>query len=153
MRVGWIAPGRYRDKVTHIKYVSSSMCPTLPQIAIADFIRKGAYARHLRRMRLLYKQGRDQIMAAMNKYLPAQIRCSFPKGGYIMWVELPKVVDVVKLASECREGGVNIAPGTLFSASGKFRNCMRINFSEQDANAREDGIRKLAYFINRQLDV
>ena len=43
MRVGWIAPGRYRDKVTHVKYVSSSMCPTLPQLAIADFIQSGGY--------------------------------------------------------------------------------------------------------------
>jgi len=152
IRVGWIAPGRYRDKVTHIKYVSSSMCPTLPQIAIADFIRSGAYARHLRRLRLLYKQGRDQLLVALNKYLPPQTCCSFPKGGYIMWVELPKRVDVVKLALACTQGGVNIAPGTLFSATGKFRNCMRINFSEQDADAREDGMRKLGYFINQQMD-
>lgn len=152
LRVGWIAPGRYRDKVTHIKYVSSSMCPTLPQLAIADFIQSGGYDRHLRRLHLQYKQNRDQLIKALNKYFPAQTCISFPKGGYILWVELPKQIDVVKLAQQSREAGVNIAAGPLFSATGKYRNCMRLNFSEQDSETREDAIRKLAYLINKQLD-
>ena len=152
LRVGWIAPGRYRDKVTHIKYVSSSMCPTLPQLAIADFIQSGGYDRHLRRVRLEYKQGRDSLIKALNKYFPADTCISFPEGGYLLWVELPKQLDAVKLARQSREVGINIAAGPIFSATGKYRHCMRLNFSEQDANSREDGIRKLAYFINNQLD-
>jgi len=45
------APGRYRDKVTHIKYVSSSMCPVLPQLAILQkFIRLGGYTKHIRQI-------------------------------------------------------------------------------------------------------
>ncbi|HEY5716369.1 MAG TPA: PLP-dependent aminotransferase family protein [Psychromonas sp.] len=152
LRVGWIAPGRYRDKVTHIKYVISSMCPTLPQLAIADFIKSGGYDRHLRRLRLEYKLGRDRLIKALNKYFPAGTRISFPKGGYLLWVELPKQLDAVKLAQQSRAAGVNIAAGPIFSATGKYRHCMRLNFSEQDANSREDAIRKLAYFINNQID-
>jgi DNA-binding transcriptional MocR family regulator len=152
LRVGWIAPGRYRDKVTHIKYVSSSMCPTLPQLAIADFIKSGGYERHLRRLRLEYKQGRDSLIKALNKYFPAGTCISFPKGGYLLWVELPKQLDVVHLAQQSRDAGVNFAAGPVFSATGKYRHCMRLNFSEQDAGCREDGIRKLAYFINKQCE-
>ncbi|MCG6201825.1 PLP-dependent aminotransferase family protein [Psychromonas antarctica] len=151
LRVGWIAPGRYRDKATHIKYVSSSMCPTLPQLAVADFIQSGGYERHLRRLRLQHKLGRDQLINALNRYFPIGTCISFPEGGYLLWVELPKRVDAVKLAQQSAQAGVNIAAGTLFSATGKYRNCMRLNFSEQDAKIREEGIRQLAYFINQQL--
>jgi len=152
LRVGWIAPGRYRDQVTHLKYVSSSMCHTLPQLAIADFIKSGGYERHLRKIRLEYKQGRDLLIAALNKYFPSQTCISFPEGGYLLWVELPKEIDVVKLAKQSHQEGVNIAAGPIFSATGKYRHCMRLNFSDKNANMRLDGVRKLAYLINIQLD-
>jgi DNA-binding transcriptional MocR family regulator len=151
IRVGWIAPGRYRDKVTHIKYVSSSMCPTLPQLAIADFIQSGGYHRHTRKVRLLYKLGRDHLIQCIKQYFPKDTRISFPQGGYILWVELNKDYDAVKLAYQCKEGEVSIAPGTLFSATGKYRNCMRLNFSEKTAVEREQGIRQLAFYINKQV--
>ncbi|MFT6927048.1 MAG: DNA-binding transcriptional MocR family regulator [Psychromonas sp.] len=152
MRVGWIAPGRYRDKVTHVKYVSSSMCPTLPQLAIADFIQSGGYNRHTRKVRLLYKQGRDHLIKCIKQYFPKDTRISFPQGGYILWVELNKQYDAVKLASQCKEGNVSIAPGTLFSATGKYRHCMRLNFSEKTEVEREQGIRELACYINKQVN-
>lgn len=151
IRVGWIAPGRYRDKVTHIKYVSSSMCPTLPQLAIADFIQSGGYNRHTRRLRLRYKQGRDHMIDCIKCHFPEDTRISFPQGGYILWVELNKHYDAVKLAEECKAGKVSIAAGPLFSATGKYRGCMRLNFSEQSEVEREQGIRQLAFYINQQI--
>lgn len=150
IRVGWIAPGRYRDKVTHVKYVSSSMCPTLPQLAIADFIESGGYLRHTRKVRLLYKQARDHLIQCIRQHFPKDTRISFPQGGYILWVELDKKYDAVKLATQCKQGEVSIAPGTLFSATGKYRNCMRLNFSEKTEKEREAGIRELAMYINKQ---
>ncbi|WP_160062071.1 aminotransferase-like domain-containing protein [Psychromonas sp. L1A2] len=150
IRVGWIAPGRYRDKVTHVKYVSSSMCPTLPQLAIADFIESGAYNRHTRKVRLLYKQGRDHLIKCIKQYFPKDTRISFPQGGYVLWVELNKKFDAVKLATQCKGGDVSIAPGTLFSATGKYRHCMRLNFSEKTEIEREQAIGKLGFYIEQQ---
>ena len=150
IRVGWIAPGRYRDKVTHVKYVSSSMCPTLPQLAIADFIESGAYNRHTRKVRLLYKQGRDHLIKCIKQYFPKDTRISFPQGGYVLWVELNKKFDAVKLATQCKGGDVSIAPGTLFSATGKCRHCMRLNFSEKTEIEREQAIYKLGFYIEQQ---
>ncbi|MBB1272450.1 PLP-dependent aminotransferase family protein [Psychromonas sp. SR45-3] len=150
IRVGWIAPGRYRDKVTHVKYVSSSMCPTLPQLAIADFIKSGGYERHTRKVRLLYKQGRDHLIKCIKQHFPSDTRISFPKGGYILWVELNKRYDAVKLSTQCKQGNVSIAPGILFSATGKYRHCMRLNFSEKTEIEREQGIQQLGFYIAKQ---
>jgi len=150
IRVGWVAPGRYRDKITHVKYVSSSMCPTLPQLAIADFIQSGGYNKHTRKVRLLYKQGRDHLINCIETHFPEDTRISFPQGGYFLWVELNKRYDTVKLAAECKAGNVVIAPGTLFSATGKYRNCMRLNFSDKTEKDREYGIKQLALYIKQQ---
>ena len=150
IRVGWIAPGRYRDKVTHVKYVSSSMCPTLPQLAIADFIKGGGYERHTRKVRLLYKQGRDHLIQCIKQHFPSDTRISYPEGGYILWVELNKRHDAVKLSTQCKQGSVSIAPGILFSATGKYRHCMRLNFSEKTELEREQGIKQLGHYIAKQ---
>ncbi|WP_166369075.1 PLP-dependent aminotransferase family protein [Psychromonas sp. SA13A] len=150
IRVGWIAPGRYRDKVTHVKYVSSSMCPTLPQLAIADFIKGGGYERHTRKVRLLYKQGRDHLIQCIKQHFPSDTRISYPEGGYILWVELNKRYDAVKLSTQCKQGSVSIAPGILFSATGKYRHCMRLNFSEKTELEREQGIKQLGHYIAKQ---
>jgi DNA-binding transcriptional MocR family regulator len=150
IHIGSVAPGRYRDKVMHVKHVSSSMCPTLPQLAIADFIQSGGYNRHTRKVRLLYKQGRDHLIKCIKHYFPKDTRISFPQGAYVLWVELNKQYDAVKLAFQCQEGKVSIAPGTLFSATGKYRHCMRLNFSEKTQGEREQGIHQLAAYINQQ---
>ncbi len=45
LRIGWVIPGKYRDKIEYRKYVTSLATPTLPQYAIADFLRQGGYDR------------------------------------------------------------------------------------------------------------
>ncbi|KAG4079426.1 hypothetical protein HA402_000632 [Bradysia odoriphaga] len=49
LRVGWISPGRYLEKALHMKYISAGRVPTLPQLAMAEFIKQGHYLQHLRR--------------------------------------------------------------------------------------------------------
>lgn len=71
LRVGWIAPGRYLERVLHMKFIGSGATATQPQLAIADFIRGGHYLKHLRRMRARYQQNRDRMTDLILKYFPA----------------------------------------------------------------------------------
>ena len=151
IRVGWIAPGRYRDKVTHVKYVSSSMCPVFPQLAIAKFIRQGGYNKHIRQMRHNYEPQRDHLLKVIKAHFPSDTRVSFPDGSFILWVELNPKVDSMELVEKCRKEGVGFAPGPLFSATGKYRNCFRLNFSEQNTERREAAIKTLARIIKETL--
>jgi len=45
----------------------------------------------------------------------------------LIWVELPEQVDMVCVAQQLCRLKIQVAPGSLFSASGKYRNCVRIN--------------------------
>lgn len=47
-----------------------------------------------------------------------------------MWIELPEAFDAVKLNKELREAKLQIAVGSLFSASGKYRNCLRLSYAQ-----------------------
>ncbi len=45
----------------------------------------------------------------------------------MLWVEFPEYVDSLKLYERALEAGITIAPGPIFSAKQKYRNCIRLN--------------------------
>lgn len=128
LRVGWVAPGRYRDRVLHMKYIVTGSTATQPQHAVSEFIRQGHYQPHLRRMRQIYHRNYETFSCWVRHYFPGGICVSRPQGGFLMWIELPEAFDAVRLNRELRESKIQIAAGSLFSASGKYRNCLRLNY-------------------------
>ncbi|KIU46965.1 MULTISPECIES: PLP-dependent aminotransferase family protein [Pseudomonas] len=143
LRVGWVAPGRYLERVMHMKYISTGYTATQPQLAIADFIEGGHYQPHLRRVRGQYQRARDQMIDWVSRYFPAGTRASRPQGGFVLWVELPESFDTLRLNRALLEQGVQIAVGSIFSASGKFRNCLRMNFAARATAEIEAAVRKV----------
>ena len=60
------------------------------------------------------------------KYFPPGTRISRPAGGYMLWIELPPRVDGLKLHRAALLERISILPGVLFSATGRYKNCIRI---------------------------
>jgi len=143
LRVGWVAPGRYLERVLHMKYIGTGSTATQPQLAIADFIEGGYYEPHVRRMRAQYQRGRDQMTDWVRRYFPAGTRASRPQGGFMLWIELPEGFDTLRLNQALLGQGVQIAVGSIFSASGKFRNCLRMNFAPRPTPALEAAVRRV----------
>jgi len=129
LRVGWVAPGRYRDRVIHMKYIATGSTATQTQMAVAEFIRQGHYLPHLRRMRQIYQRNYETLNCWVRHYFPCGICVSRPAGGFLMWIELPEPFDAVRLNRTLSESRLQVAVGSLFSASGKYRNCLRLNFA------------------------
>ncbi len=127
LRVGWMVPGRYHDRVLHMKYAASATNVPATQMAVAAFVREGHYHRHVRRMRQIYQNNMEAYTCWIRQYFPCGICVTRPQGGYMLWVELPEIVDMVCVAKQLCELKIQVAPGSLFSAAGKYRNCLRIN--------------------------
>jgi DNA-binding transcriptional MocR family regulator len=128
-RVGWAVPGRYRTRVEHLKYVSSIAAPTLPAMALAEFLARGGYERHLRGLRFACAQNAQRLQQAVTRHFPAGTRLSQPSGGFLSWVEFPPTLDALELHRRALAHGISIAPGPLFSAKQKYRHCARLTFA------------------------
>lgn len=150
LRVGWLAPGRYRERVEHMKYIGTASTTTLTQLAIAEFISEGFYDRHVRAMRQHYRSNRDTVTHAIQQYFPEGTRISAPQGSFVLWAELPSDIDTLELNERLKPHAIQIAPGTIFSASGKFRNCMRINYSKPIANTAMEAIGQTAKALMKE---
>jgi len=129
LRVGWLAPGRYYDKVNRLKLVSGWACSTVPQLAVAEYLQSGGYDRHLRRLRRTYREHFERMSLAVQRCFPPGTRIARPRGGQFLWVELPAWVDSIRLFEDADDAGVTLAPGVMFSATGRFRNFIRLNYS------------------------
>ncbi|MBO5394035.1 MAG: PLP-dependent aminotransferase family protein [Pseudomonas sp.] len=127
-RIGWVAAGRYAQKIERLKLMTS-LCASMPaQAAIADYLQHGGYDRHLRKLRYALEEQQSAMLAAIGRYFPAQTRVSQPSGGYFLWLELPEQMDSLKLFQMALAQGISIAPGPIFSATQRFRNCIRLNY-------------------------
>jgi DNA-binding transcriptional MocR family regulator len=107
--------------------ITSIASPAISEAAVAMLLESGGYDRSLRQMRVFFEQQVRTVSHAVSKYFPEGTRISRPEGGYVLWIELPKSVDSVAVFRAAANEGIAISPGPIFSASGKFRNCMRLN--------------------------
>ena len=57
----------------------------------------------------------------------SETRVTRPSGGFVLWVEMPDGVDSIELYQRALKARIGIAPGPMFSASNRYRNCMRVN--------------------------
>jgi DNA-binding transcriptional MocR family regulator len=126
-RVGWIAPGRYRDHVLRLKSVFSLASASPTQLAVAEFLTSGGYDRHLRALRRTYAAQLGHVRAAIARWFPEGTRVTRPEGGFVLWVELAPDVDALALHQQALRRGIAVAPGTLFTASDRYRNCIRVS--------------------------
>ncbi|MFZ4832395.1 PLP-dependent aminotransferase family protein [Rouxiella sp. Mn2063] len=149
LRVGWIAPGRYHNRALHMKYISTGATSTLPQIALTDFIKQGHYLQHLRRMRNQYQRHLCTVTSWVNKYLPCGVGVSRPQGGFLLWIELDERIDTQRLNRLLEEHKIHIAVGSIFSAAGKYRNCLRINFAHPLNDIYEQAIKQIGLTVQQ----
>lgn len=127
-RVGWVAAGRYAEQIHRLKLMTT-ISPSIPaQAALADYLQHGGYDRHLRKLRETLEHQQQFMLHAIARYFPKDTRVTRPNGGYFLWVELPEQVDSLQLFSMALAQGISIAPGPIFSATRRFRHCIRLNY-------------------------
>ena len=106
LRLGWLAaPAWLVDEVVRQKLLDDMGNTVLEQLALARFVESGGLARHLRRVRPIYRRRRDTALASVAASLPD----ASPTGvaaGLHMYLRLPTSCDELKLVEAARERGV-----------------------------------------------
>jgi GntR family transcriptional regulator / MocR family aminotransferase len=81
--------------------------PALEQIAFADFVSRGEFDRHLRRMRPVYRRRRDALLTALARDLPWLEPAGISAGMHLVtW--LPSQLDETSVVAAARRAGVGL---------------------------------------------
>lgn len=102
LRIGWmVLPAEWVSEIIAAQGHGDYMSSALEQLTLSEFINSGSYDRHIRAMRLRYRQRRDQLVAALAQRAPG-VRVSGMEAGLQVVLELPRGTErsVVQAAAE-----------------------------------------------------
>jgi len=108
LRLGWfVLPGHLTEPMAAAKIAADRGSPALEQVALADFIARGEFDRHLRRMRPVYRRRRDALLSALARHLPWLEPVGVSAGLHLVtW--LPPHLDEDAVVGAARRAGVGL---------------------------------------------
>jgi len=110
LRVGYVVlPTALVPRFREAKQVTGRANGTLEQLALASFIASGAFARHVRRARLVYAARRDVVLEALGKALGARhLHVTGKHAGFHMVWWPPARFDVPRFRELARAEGLQL---------------------------------------------
>jgi DNA-binding transcriptional MocR family regulator len=151
LRLGWLDAGRWRSRVQRLKAATSGGHTTFLERALADLLNQPGNEASSRRLRGTMAARIDEARGLIAQSFPAGTRVTDPPGGYVLWVELPTAIDSLALYRVCLAEHICIAPGTMFSATGRFRHCIRLGIGGAWNDAQRTALRRVGTLAKAML--
>src|SRR5262249_35965724 len=113
----------------------------------ADFLSRGEFDRHLRRMRPMYRSRRDALLTALARHLPEMEPAGIAAGLHLVAWLPEELEEATVIAAAAREGGAvaGVLPYRLFAAP---RGGLIFGYSTLNERATADGIMRLARAVS-----
>ena len=151
-RIGWIiAHPEIIDRFVKAKQATDLCTSPFVQKIAAKYMEKGYFETNLKKTIQLYKEKKDIMMKAFEKYMPEGVTWTKPEGGLFLFITLPEYMDSEVLFKKAIEKKVAFVIGHAFYCNGKGRNTMRINFSYVPKEISEIGVKRLAEVIKAEM--
>ena len=150
-RVGWVIPGRFKEKVMKLKLVQNISTASPTQAAIAQFMEAGRFELHLRKLRKSLHTQCLRYLHAIADYFPAGTKVTRPQGGYVLWIALNKKINALDVYQQAIKHNISIVPGQVYSTDARFINYIRISFGRPYDSEVERGIKTLGQLIKRMM--
>jgi len=99
----------------------------------------------------IYKEKRDVMLNALEKYFPTETTWTKPQGGFFVMATLPDYIDAVEMLVEAVKENVAYVPGSPFFADGEGKNTMRLAFCYPSPDDIEEGIKRIGEVIKRNI--
>lgn len=145
-RVGWViaAPEMIRALVAAKQgsdMCTSGLCQRITQEAFAS----GLTDQVLPNILTLYRDRRDALCHAMTAHLSHLFEWEVPSGGMFVWATARDIaLNTDLLLVEALAQGVCVTPSSVFDPEGSNRRAIRINFTLNDPEKLNEGVRRLA---------
>jgi len=112
LRLGWmIAPPDLAGDIIRVRLYEDFAAEALGQLTLARFIDSGGFARHLRRVRPIYRARRDRVLAVLGRHLP-EIEPSGEAAGLHLLLRLPDGRDPEQVATLAAKHDVQLENAT-----------------------------------------
>jgi GntR family transcriptional regulator/MocR family aminotransferase len=147
-RLGWlILPPELVQPFAEAKLLADRGSPILDQLTFADFLSRGEFDRHLRRMRPIYRSRRDALLTALAQHLP-QLQPAGIAAGLHLVAWLPQHLDEATVIAAAARQGIAVAGVSPYRLSLSSRGGLIFGYSNLSERAIADGITRLAQAVS-----
>ena len=111
LRIGYLVLPRtlLKDYESRLGFYSSTV-PAIEQYTLALFLEEGHFERHLNRMRVFYRNRRDQVIAAIGRSpLAGRCRVMGEEAGLHFLLQLDTSLEDARLEAAAREKGIRLS--------------------------------------------
>jgi GntR family transcriptional regulator/MocR family aminotransferase len=108
-----VAPAELTDEAVRAKRLLDDFSPSLDQLALAEFLTRGHYDRHLRRARGVYRRRRDALLEALGRRLP-ELAIEGVAAGVHLLLRLPDGVSDAAVAAAAEGARIRVPPLSAF---------------------------------------
>ncbi|MDE2450058.1 MAG: PLP-dependent aminotransferase family protein [Gammaproteobacteria bacterium] len=136
--------GSFLDVRNAIDTVSTSV---LYQMAMTDFIREGHFSRHINRMRAVYMDRREAMVAALRVQADGLLEVVGDRAGLYILARLPPGVDDAKLAHAAGQMGMPVSAFSRCFMTPPDRGGLMLNYSNIDVGEIPAYVRSLKAVI------
>lgn len=155
---GIVAPKEIRDAAARIKQGKDLNTGYFTQAIAAEYIKSGRILRHIPEIKKLYRPKQQEMIKALEKFLPSYFDFTRPQGGMFEWVflkpeyeELCLIFDPVEVRDELLKYGIAVVPGTPFFADPKTAQVSwRLNFTSPKTEKIGSAIKIFGDILNQR---
>lgn len=147
LRVGYVVlPEQLVEPFRSAKALTDTGNPTLPQLALIDFIREGHFERHVRRLRARNAARREALLEAVEQNLGDRVTVSGENAGLhvLLWMRDIPFSRTAEVRERARRMGVGVYSVGPFYTSPPDRVGLVIGYASLTEAEIRHGIRRLA---------
>lgn len=148
LRVGFmLVPGALRSRLSSTLWTTGRSVGVTEQAALAEYMRSGAFVRHLRSARQAYQERRDTLLACLAEQAPGCYAISGQHAGLHFVLELLPGSDEVEFCRRAAAAGLVLQPISEFSRTARPAAAVMIGFSALSLAQVRFSARKLAQLL------
>lgn len=149
MRVGFVCGNEtVVQKMVVAKQVEDVHTNQFFQMIVAGFMTECDMDAHVAKIRALYKHKAELMIAALDKYMPKEVKFTRPEGGLFLWCTLPEGVSLSDFMKESIAQKVFVVTGKAFNCDEEAdSDSFRLNYSMPSDEEIDKGIKILGEII------
>lgn len=146
-----VAPKQVISKISFMVDIEQIFINSISQYLTNEFIKRGYYKEHVKKIRDYYKTKRDVLCEELGNIKDIEFR--IPQGGTCLWCNLPQNINQEKLLRNANNLGVLFIPGFLFFPYGdQGENYIRLSYSDISVDKIKEGIKLLNKALKMSLE-
>ena len=147
-RVAWmVAPAAIAQKVELAKQAADLCSGVFDQRVVHGALDRGMIQRIAPTLRSHYQYKRTVMEQSLQATLGGRVKWTTPRGGFVLWIELPPGVDDLALFERALKHKVSFVIGSAFFVDGGGHQFARLSFSGITPEQIVEGVDRLSQAI------